>query len=173
MAVRWSVGCNTASMGKDGIHGIHEIHDHGVAQFHLRRSRRSPLNAAAAKATSLPPGAPERLNEDDRRWFDAKKPKKEAKNRNRKRITNFLFNKKCFLQEMFSDLKGLWSFPGGQSPRRSDRPEAGPSGIMNLVSLVLWSFGESIILSLADVETRPKSRQCRRLDANISWILDD
>ena len=38
---------------------------------------------------------------------------------------------------------------------------------------LVMSFGESIILSLADVETRPKSRQCRRLDANISWILDD
>lgn len=63
------------------------------------------------------------------------KAKKEAKGCERKRIFCF---KKCFLQKM-SDLKGLWSFPGGQSPRRSDRPEAGPSGIMNLVSLVLWS----------------------------------
>lgn len=38
---------------------------------------------------------------------------------------------------------------------------------------LVMSFGESIILNLADVETRPKSRQCRLLDANISWILDD
>ena len=75
------------------------------------------------------------------RWskmIRCEKAKKEAKKRKEANY-EFFVQQKMFFARDFSDLKGLWSFPGGQSPRRSDRPEAGPSGIMNLVSLVLWS----------------------------------
>lgn len=83
---RWSVGCNTASMG------IHGIRAHGVPQFHLRRSRRSRRNAAmAATATSLPPGAPEESLDDG----ELKKAKKEARKSSEKR-SEFKSSKKVF-----------------------------------------------------------------------------
>lgn len=105
MWLRWSVGCNTASMGKDGIHGIHEIHDHGVAQFHLRRSRRSQLNAVAAKATSLPPGAPERLNESSRNTMiedieDDSMRKSQKRSERMRKEANFLFQKMFFAKDV-------------------------------------------------------------------------
>ena len=111
------------------------------------------------------------------RWskmIRCEKAKKEAKKRKEANYEFFVQQKMFFARDVFRFerivIVSRWAIAktfGSAWGRTFGYNEFGIFGPL------VMSFGESIILSLADVETRPKSRQCRRLDANISWILDD